>query len=272
MQTIAAELNLSEATFIQKPRTENSDCTVRIFTPKCELPMAGHPTIGTAWTILKQGLLSPQKTNQLIFDEGVGPVCVDYSLENGSPKRLAMHQPLPRFGEILDKPKIAQLLSLQPSDIDHECPIQIVSCGLPIIIVPLMSLDAARKACVRLDQIDTTFDGVECREILVFTQEAEYPDSDVHCRFFAPRFGIPEDAATGGAHGPLGSYLVKYAISDGKRIVSEQGIEMGRPSRITVGIEKKGADITTVRVSGECVDVGWGTIQLDQQTPGFDRS
>jgi trans-2,3-dihydro-3-hydroxyanthranilate isomerase len=227
--------------------------------------MAGHPTIGTAWTILKHGLLKPRNENHLVFDEGVGPVRVDFTMtETARPADLVMHQPLPHFGETLDKTKIAQLLSLQSSDIDEECPVQIVSCGVPIIVVPLRSLDAARSASVRLDLMDANLAGIDCRELLVFTQESEKPDADVHCRFFAPRFGVAEDPATGGAHGPLGSYLVKYGISDGRRIFSEQGIEMGRPSEIKVHIESVGTEITAVLVGGECVEVGGGTIHIDR--------
>lgn len=264
MQTIAGELNLSETTFIQSPRSQTSDCTVRIFTPKNELLMAGHPTIGTAWVILKNGFLKQRNEDHLVFDEGVGSVRVDFAMEDcGRPADLVMHQPLPEFGEVLDKTCIAQLLSLQESDIDDDFPVQVVSCGVPIILIPLKSLDAVRRARVRLDLIDSPCGDTECRELFVFTRETEQQDANVHCRFFAPRFGVPEDPATGGAHGPLGSYLVKYGLSDGRQIISEQGIEMGRPSRITVRVESNGAEITGVRVGGECVEVGAGTIRLD---------
>ena len=265
MQLIAGELNLSETTFIQKARSEASDCTVRIFTPKCELPMAGHPTIGTAWTILKHDLLKPHHRDRLVFDEGVGAVRVDFTMDDTArPANLVMHQPLPEFGETLDKLEIAQLLSLRLTDIDDDLPVQVVSCGVPFILVPLRSLDAARRARVRLDAVDTVLTGIECQELFVFTPETESPTAAVHCRLFAPRFGIAEDPATGSAHGPLGSYLVRYGLSDGTQIISEQGIEMGRPSTIAVRIDFEGAEIRAVRVGGECVEVGAGTLRLDR--------
>ena len=263
MQAIAGELNLSETVFLKKPREGTSDCTVRIFTPKTELPMAGHPTIGAAWAVLKNAWLKPQRSTFLMFDEAVGPVQVDYTIEGDSPSELAMHQPLPEFGETLDKDTIARLLLLESTDILREAPVQIVSCGVPVILVPLKSLDAVQRAQPRLDQMSAALAGVDCHELFVFTCATEDAGSDVHCRFFAHRFGIPEDPASGAAHGPLGAYLVKYGLNDGNRIVSEQGIEMGRPSTINVRIETQGDEITGVFVGGDCVEMGTGTIRID---------
>ncbi len=263
MQSIAGELNLSETTFIQRATSDGSDCTVRIFTPKHEVPMAGHPTIGTAAVILKNKLINPCHGNHLVFDEGVGPVQVDFTITGGLPGGLVMHQPMPEFSETLDKSVVAEILSLASTDIEESCPVQLVSCGLPVVIVPLKSLDAARRATIRLDLLQTKLADIDCREFFVFTREAESPEADVHCRFFAPRLGVVEDPATGGAHGPLGSYLVKYGMSDGKQITSEQGMEMGRPSTIQVRIESHDDQITDVLVGGECVEVGEGKIRLD---------
>ena len=262
MQSIANELNLSETTFIQKPRADASDCTVRIFTPKRELPMAGHPTIGTAFAILKNGLLEPKSRGRLVFDEGVGPVTVDFRHDGGRPSDLWMHQLLPVFRDILDKATVARLLSLEASEVVPDCPVQVVSCGLPVILVPLRSLDSVRRVAVRQELLDSELRQIECRELFVFTLETENQESSVHCRMFAPRVGIPEDPATGSAHGPLGSYLFRYGLSDGTRIVSEQGFEMGRPSIIQVRICSAGCEIMDVLVGGECAVVGSGVIRL----------
>ena len=262
MQSIANELNLSETTFIQRPRAEASDCTVRIFTPKRELPMAGHPTIGAAFAILRNGLVEPKSSGRLVFDEGVGAVAVDFSHDGGRPSDLWMRQPLPAFLDILDSAMVARLLSLDSSEIVADRPVQVVSCGLPVILVPLRSLDSVRRVAVRQELLESELRQIECRELFVFTLEAENPEATVHCRMFAPCLGIPEDPATGSAHGPLGSYLFRYGLSDGTRIVSEQGFEMGRPSTIQVRICSSGCEITNVLVGGECVEVGSGVIQL----------
>ena len=264
MQSIASELNLSETTFIQKPQAAASDCTVRIFTPKRELAMAGHPTIGTAFAILKNRLVEPTHRNRLVFDEGVGPIAVDFRHEGTRPSDLWMHQPLPAFRDILDKPRVARLVSLNESEIAEDCPVQVVSCGLPVILVPLRSLDSVRRAAVRQELLESELGQIDCKELFVFTLETETPESSVHCRMFAPRFGIPEDPATGSAHGPLGSYLFRYGLSDGSWIVSEQGFEMGRPSTIQIRIRSLGGEITDVLIGGECAEVGSGIIRLAQ--------
>ncbi|MFT4641672.1 MAG: trans-2,3-dihydro-3-hydroxyanthranilate isomerase [Verrucomicrobiales bacterium] len=112
MQRIANELNLSETTFIQKARAEGSDCTVRIFTPKSEIPMAGHPTIGTAHTILKHRLLSPINDTHLIFDEGVGPIKVEFEHQDGEPSP-SWH---PRRSRDWGRSRAIGSLSLSPQD------------------------------------------------------------------------------------------------------------------------------------------------------------
>lgn len=264
MQKIASELNLSETTFIQQPTSAESDCTVRIFTPRSEVPMAGHPTIGTAWTILRHALLQPRRPDTLVFDEGVGPIEVGFEMRDSLPHGVVMHQPLPEFGQVIDRELSAQILSLSTDELLENCPAQFVSCGLPILIVPLRSLDAVGRAVLRPDVMEQGLSDVECREVFVFSCETTRPSTNVHCRFFAPRFGVPEDPATGGAHGPLGSYLVKYGLSDGKRIQSEQGIEMGRPSEITVRIEHEAGNINKVQVAGDCAEVGAGQIFVNE--------
>lgn len=187
---------------------------------------------------------------------------VDFVLHDGKPTKLFMHQPLPKFGEILTKTAVADVLSLGENDLDEEYPVQIVSCGVPLIFVPLKSLDGVRRTKLRVDLLEALESNVGCKELFVFSRETERPEFDVHCRMFAPRFGIPEDPATGGAHGPLGSYLVKYGILDGTRILSEQGIEMGRPSAIEVRVETLNGEITDLLVGGDCVEVGTGRLRV----------
>ena len=269
MAKIANELNLSETTFIQKACTEAGDCTVRIFTPAGEIPMAGHPTLGTAHAILANGLLEPKQGDHLVFDEGVGPIRVDYQLDGVTPSGLSMHQLLPEFGDVLDSAILAQVLSLEGGDVVADLPVQVVSCGFPFILVPLRSTEAVRRAKVRPDLLESALPpALECREILVFSLETERHESDVHCRMFAPRLGVPEDPATGGAHGPLGSYLFEHALCDRREIiVSEQGYEMGRPSRITVRIEADSDKITDVAVGGGCVAIGRGTLSVSGTSP-----
>ena len=184
-------------------------------------------------------------------------------MADGRPTNLFMHQLLPEFSEPLDRAMAAKVLSLVEDDLVEDLPVQIVSCGFPFTLVPVRSLDAVQRAKVRLDLLEESENSsTECKEILIFTQETEKAESDVHCRMFAPRLGVPEDPATGGAHGPLGAYLFHHKLADGQQIMSEQGYEMGRPSRLIVKIVSKGGEISDVAVGGDCVAMGQGSLQI----------
>ncbi|MFL6333743.1 MAG: PhzF family phenazine biosynthesis protein [Pyrinomonadaceae bacterium] len=268
MQAIAKEFNLSETTFVLPPDDPRHDWRVRIFTPGSELPMAGHPTVGTAFVLAREHLIPRgERESHIIFEEGVGPVPVRVEFEGGEPVFAEMSQPLPKFGPRLDdRTAVARMLSLEESDIETDLPVELVSCGVPFLYVPLRSLDAARRARPRVDLIERVAEahGIP-PEVFVFTRETEGPGSTVHSRMFAPSLGITEDPATGAASGPLGSYLVRYGLVEcdsAAEIVSEQGIEMGRPSYIRITIERKGDDITAVRVGGQCHFMGEGSIEI----------
>jgi trans-2,3-dihydro-3-hydroxyanthranilate isomerase len=157
------------------------------------------------------------------------------------------------------------MLSLEEADVDTSLPLEVVSCGVPFLFVPLRTLDAARRARPRADLIEQVAgDGVP-PQVFVFTREVENASSTVHSRMFAPSFGITEDPATGAASGPLGCYLVRHRLVEcdaAAEIVSEQGIEMGRPSFIRIRIERQGDEITAVRVGGQCHFMGEGFIEI----------
>jgi trans-2,3-dihydro-3-hydroxyanthranilate isomerase len=270
MQAIAKEFNLSETTFVLPPDDPRHDWRVRIFTPGSELPMAGHPTVGTSFVLAREHMIPRGDDNgagtNIVLEEGVGPVPVTVSFEGGEPSYAEMTQPLPTFGPRLsDRRAVARMLSLEEGDLDAELPLEVVSCGVPFLYVPLRSLEAARRARPRADLIEAAAaDGVP-PQVFVFTREVESAFSTVHSRMFAPGLGITEDPATGGASGPLGCYLVRHGLvqcDPAAEIVSEQGLEMGRPSFIKIRIERQGEDITAVRVGGQCHFMGEGFIEV----------
>jgi trans-2,3-dihydro-3-hydroxyanthranilate isomerase len=269
MQAIAKEFNLSEVTFVLPPDDPACDYRVRIFTPDKELPMAGHPTVGTAFVLAREHIIGPGEGGgelRVTFEEGVGPIPVRIEYEAGEPVYAEMRQPPPTFGPRLDDRRaVAEMLSLAEEDVDAELPVEVVSCGVPFLYVPLRSLEAARRARARADLIERVGgDGVP-REVFVFTREVEHEGSTVHSRMFAPGLGITEDPATGAASGPLGSYLVRHGVVPGGpsvEIVSEQGIEMGRPSFVRIRIEREGEQITGVRVGGRCHYMGEGFLEV----------
>jgi trans-2,3-dihydro-3-hydroxyanthranilate isomerase len=265
MQAIAKEFNLSETTFVLPADEPAHDWRVRIFTPGAELPMAGHPTVGTSFVLAREHLIPrDERESTIILEEGVGPVPVRIEFEEGEPSFAEMRQPLPTFGPRLDdRAAVAAMLSLEESDVEADLPVEVVSCGVPFLYVPLRSLDAAHRARPRADLIDRLAEehGIQ-PQVFVFTREVEHEGSAVHSRMFAPSLGITEDPATGAASGPLGCYLVTHGVLPEGDILSEQGVEMGRPSFVHIRIEREGEQITAVRVGGRCHFAGEGFIEV----------
>lgn len=268
MQKIAKEFNLSETTFVFPPASAENDFKLRIFTPGSEVPMAGHPTVGTSYVLALEKLLdfkAPRSDFRL--EENVGVIPVTLEGQGDQPDFVVMTQPLPVFEpEFTNRELVAELLSISPTDLAGDLPVQVVTCGVPFLYVPLKNLEVAGRVKLRLDIWESHFKNTGAAHIFVFTTEVENEDSTVHSRMFAPAMGISEDPATGAASGPLGSYLVKHGVisaSPTVRIVSEQGLEMGRPSFINIEIDQAGGEITGVRISGQCFYMGEGYLELD---------
>ncbi len=142
LQKIANELNLAETTFVYPTQHPECDYRVRIFTPGQELPMAGHPTLGTAYILASLGDISANQELTIILEEGVGPIKVDLQIENGIPGLITMQQPNPKVSApFKDRKSIAQLLSLSEERLVDELPIQILDCGVPYMIIPVTDLN-----------------------------------------------------------------------------------------------------------------------------------
>jgi trans-2,3-dihydro-3-hydroxyanthranilate isomerase len=271
MQALAKELNLSESAFVFPAQDAAFDYRVRIFTPAVELPMAGHPTVGTAFVLASEGIIRLAEPETTInFEEGVGVVPVTLSSREGQLQLIQMRQPLPTFGPIFtDRQTIAQMLSLDGALIDIALPLEVVSCGVPFLFVPVKSLEAIRAIRLRLDVWERVLRDFAAPHVFVFTREVVFPDSTVHSRMFAPAMGIAEDPATGAASGPLGCYLVRHRVvqpvgTGSIQMVSEQGFELGRPSLVRVKIEMDGQHITGVSIGGQCYFIGKGWIILPE--------
>ena len=270
MQSIAKELNLSETTFVLPPESPENDYKVRIFTPGSELPMAGHPTVGTSFVLAREHMIRLGGERVTIrLEEGVGPIPVDIMFRDGAPDLIWMQQPLPTFGPRFDDlAATAEMLTIAPEAIDETLPIEVVSCGVPFLYVPLKSLEAARSVRLRLDVWERSPQAADVNGVFVFTKETELPGSTVHSRMFAPGLGITEDPATGAASGPLGCYLVRHKLfpeAQRAEFTSEQGIEMGRPSIVKIVIEQEAGEITRVRVGGRCVFMGEGYLESNAE-------
>jgi trans-2,3-dihydro-3-hydroxyanthranilate isomerase len=267
MQALAKEFNLSETSFVLPPQKPGNDFQVRIFTPAAEMPMAGHPTVGTAFVLARKQLIEvTEPTTSIIFEEGVGDIAVTLKTLPGQHLSIQMRQPLPTFGEhFRDRAAIAEMLSLSLEDLDPALPCEVVSCGVPFLFVPIKNLAAAHAIRFRLDVWERVLRDFAAPQLFAFTREVETPGSTVHSRMFAPALNVPEDPATGAASGPLGCYLVRHKLVEGAasaRIVSEQGLEMGRPSFIQIEIDSVGDAITGVYISGQCHFMGEGSMEV----------
>jgi trans-2,3-dihydro-3-hydroxyanthranilate isomerase len=265
MQRIAAEMNFSETTFVF-PKEQAGDVKMRIFTPSSELPMAGHPTIGTTFALAHEGVIEPGRGG-FTFELGVGPIPV--SLEwNGAALSFAwMTQPLPSFEDVLDdRAAFAAAVGVDTRDL-ADLPIQIVSCGVPFAFVPLTSRAAVDRVSIDRRALARSYEAAGRPELPTFffttDRTGALGDETVYSRMLAPAFGITEDPATGSASGPLGSYLLHYGVvsaGQARSMLSLQGVAMRRPSRIHISIDGADGTITRVRVGGKSVLVAEGRL------------
>jgi trans-2,3-dihydro-3-hydroxyanthranilate isomerase len=251
MQAIAREMNLSETTFIF-PRDQATErergIRVRIFTVQEELPFAGHPTLGTAFF-----LRGNSGSNEIKLDLNVGTIPVKFEESAGEPVFGEMIQRDPEFGMVHDRKKIAEISGIPVEDISEDVPIQTVSTGTPFTMVPLRSLEAARRLQINQQR---------CAEYLArnggkffFCVSRETVDSSarIHARML---FYNGEDPATGSASGCCAAWMVQHGIArPDERVMIEQGVEMKRPSRIFVRASRNNDRVVNVRVGGNVVEV-----------------
>lgn len=265
-QKFAREMNFSETTFIMANEDEiggriDVPFRVRIFTPRTELPFAGHPTLGTAFVI--QQYIIRKRVEKLVLDLKVGPIEVtpEYG-QNGDIKLLWMKQNEPKFSKpTLRADAVAKALGIAKSDIDPNFPIQEVSTGVPFIIVPLNSMKALKKCAVVSDKFSLLVGKTKSKSVLIFARGSHGTDSVISDRMFSPGLGVSEDPATGSANGCLAAYLshYKYLGSDEVDISVDQGYEIGRPSTLLLRTKPEGGNVN-VQVGGHVVAIAEGTL------------
>lgn len=267
MQRIALEMNLSETVFLGPPETPGGTARVRIFTPKVEVPFAGHPTVGSAIFLASRDDAPAEAERTLVLEESVGRVPVEVTYEEGSPvfarfttAMLPEHRPAPE-----DVADLARMVSL---DADELCPGELrperVSCGLPYYIIPVRSADAVRRAVLDTGVWGSLLRGDWAHHVYLVSLDAEGDGVDARVRMFAPGSGVAEDPATGSAAAALGGYLSE---ADGRAAGTltwtlEQGLEVGRPSRLYVEADRADGRTTAVRVGGGAVEVSRGTMRV----------
>jgi trans-2,3-dihydro-3-hydroxyanthranilate isomerase len=261
MQLIAAEFNLSETTFVLPAREAGHTAEVRIFTPKGELPFAGHPNVGTAFVLANRGVGG----DTLIFEEKAGLVRMELLRNSGTVigAGLTAPQPLSR-GRDVSADLVAAACSLDLDEIEaarhRPC---VASCGTSFVFAELKSRQALAKAQPRTDIFARDFPIDGAFGIHLYARDGS-EGVDVRARMFAPTQGMIEDPATGSANvalvGLLASLRPDADLSLRLRII--QGVEMGRPSLIDAAAEKRSGRVEETRIAGQCVSVLKGTIEL----------
>jgi len=253
MQNIAREINYSETTFILSDEQDNGGFDVRIFTPKEEVPFAGHPTIGTAY-IIQDEILQDSAEN-VILNLKAGQIPVTFSQDG----YCWMKQIQPIFGKQHTSEILANILNLDVSDIDERFPVEEVSTGLPFFIVPLKNIATLKRAKVDKKKYFDLIKSTVAKGILVFCPETHEPQNNISVRVFVDYYGVPEDPATGSGNGCLAGYLVKhrYFGKDNINIRSEQGYEIDRPSLLLLKAEQSGININ-ISVGGKSIVIAKG--------------
>jgi trans-2,3-dihydro-3-hydroxyanthranilate isomerase len=258
MQAIAREMNLSETVFVQKPTGNRALARLRIFTTKRELPLAGHPVIGTWFLLAQLGVVPAQEGSVHVLQQtGAGVLPVEITFHEGRPIRVGMTQKQAEFRTArIDRGALARALALGPRDLDPSLPIEYVSTGIFNLLVPVRRRSVLRRiepnplALRRVIRDSGTM-------AYCFATESR---NTAFARGMLP-WEIGEDPATGSAAGSLGAYLVRQGrLKLATPLEIHQGIEMQRPSRIRVEVLAQHGRLVP-RVSGSAVRIMEGLLE-----------
>ena len=269
LQQVAREMNLSETVFVFPPSDPAAVVKIRIFTPTQEIPFAGHPVIGTFFVLGMTTRLELREPLTRVLQEcNLGLFPVELHARNGTILRVVMSQPKPQFLDVVDNRddlfSIAKALGVAKEQItDTRRPVQVVSTGLPVMIVPMRTLTAVRSIIPDVSAVAALCQQYGANGMMVYSTMTVEQQSTVHTRMFAPLIGIIEDPATGSASGALGAYLVQNGVVEVgpmTEIIAEQGYEIERPSRILIQVESEDDVIQEVKVGGQAVMVVEGTL------------
>lgn len=269
LQQIAREMNLSETIFVFPPSDPAATMKIRIFTPTQEIPFAGHPVLGAGFVLgkLKHFPLKEPVT-RVAYECNIGVFPLELHIRQDEIRHVVMTQPKPEFlgtvKGVQDVFEIASALGLSKGLISGmKYPIDMISTGMPVLIVPVRTLTAVKSIVPNATAINELCARHGTNGIMVFTTVTVEQLSAVHTRMFASPIGVVEDPATGSASGALGAYLVHHGIVEvapTTEIIAEQGYEIDRPSRILIQVESEDDAIQEVKVGGQVVMIIEGTL------------
>jgi trans-2,3-dihydro-3-hydroxyanthranilate isomerase len=258
MQAIAREMNLSETVFLLPPTRSDCVAKLRIFTPGKEMKFAGHPTIGTAYILLDEGIVSKDATH-FVMEENVGPISI--SVDVGDRPKIWLTTPPIREGDVVDRPTAAGLLGLGEQELLDIAPQILDAGGNPTLYIPIKTHDAVDRITFdtsRWKQFLSQHSGPLCVFAFAAVSKGAYS------RMFAPEYGVQEDPATGSSTGPLAAYMMKHKLvssESGTTFFSEQGTHMRRRSILHVRVHGEGG-CEGIQVGGNVTPVMEGTLEL----------
>ncbi len=264
MQAVAREFNYAETAFVLPPGNVANTANVRIFTPGREVPFAGHPNVGTAYVLARQGKVFGRPVgDRLMLEEKAGLVAVEVLREAGAIVGATITAPEPlSLGRAFEPASVAAAVGLDEADIltsSHRP--QVASVGLGFLIVELASLQALARVRVRMEPFARLLPADGADAIHLYVRAGL--DAPVRARMFSPLDGTNEDPATGSANGALAALLAHLDPRPalGLALTVHQGVEMGRPSEIGVTVAKRDGRLSGVRISGRVVHVMSGRIE-----------
>ena len=266
MQLIAAEFNLSETVFICEPKGRDADYGLRIFTPKEELPFAGHPTVGSAIALALEAGGEIGKKRRYVLEETVGDITADTRLnsEHHGSARFFLPKLPERVSDMPDVELMAQALGLKTGELMN-APLNdgLWSAGVPIGIIPLRYAEALADINLDMTAFEQAFGGENPFQIYVVAKAvSDDHTNDWRVRMFAPHLGILEDPATGGAAAAFAGLLAEEGgFGDGEHSVTiYQGVEMGRPSVLRLLLKIEGGKLTDAMIGGDAIKISDGEL------------
>jgi len=261
MQAIARENNLSETSFVSA--SDSADFRVRYFTPVEEVPMAGHPTIATAWALVETGRVAlAGPTTTITLEMNVGLIEVDLAANGGTVDQITMAQKKPLFLKEFNPAEVMPVIGLSPDEAVHGVPIQTVSTGTPQLMIPLRDLDALRRARFNEERFERIRPVSDFFSIHLFCVGGMTGAGDTAARHFTLPPESFEDPFTGSATGGMGAYLWRYGLIESSTFVAEQGHWMERPGRAAVEAVGPRDAIESVRVGGVARTIIRGELEL----------
>jgi trans-2,3-dihydro-3-hydroxyanthranilate isomerase len=266
MQRMAREFNLSESVFILPPENNLHRARVRIFTPSYEMPFAGHPTVGSAVALAE---LDGGADGMFVLEENIGPVRCAVTRQGGIGfAEFDLPQLSGRLPLTVDPAAVAAALGLGPHEVGFENHRPgLWSAGVPYVTVPVAGLEEVAK--VRFDnqawlELAPRKENGALASAYVYCRESVNHDSAFHARMFVPGSPSYEDPATGSAAAAFSGTILAFdrPVDGEQRYWIEQGIEMGRPSRIRLDVEVRDGMAAGARIGGHAVKVAEGLLHV----------